>query len=114
MALGPVETVYLLALVPAVLWGFTPILDKRGMSLDGTAVQASVVVILVDLVLYGVALLVLRGTDAFAGIDLHFRIGESDSSILLGYRAINHTIEDGSSFYDVTLRGALAGWRIVF
>lgn len=66
----PVRTVYLLALVPAILWGFTPVLDKRGMSLDGTAVQASLVVVLVDLVLYGVALLALRGTTIFAGIDL--------------------------------------------
>ena len=69
MVLGPVTTVYLLALVPAVLWGFTPILDKRGMSLDGTAVQASLVVVLVDLAIYGSALVVLRGTAAFAGID---------------------------------------------
>ena len=69
MVLGPVETVYLLALVPAVLWGFTPVLDKRGMSLDGTAVQASLVVVLVDLLIYGVALLVLRGPTALAGID---------------------------------------------
>ncbi|WP_435344305.1 EamA family transporter [Haloarchaeobius sp. HRN-SO-5] len=70
MALGPVESVYLLALVPAVLWGFTPILDKRGMSLGGTAVQASLVVVLVDLSLFGIALAVSQGTQAFAGLDL--------------------------------------------
>lgn len=70
MELGPDATVYLLALVPAVIWGFTPVLDKRGMSLDGTALQASLTVVVVDLSLFVTALLVLRGTDLLAGLDL--------------------------------------------
>jgi uncharacterized membrane protein len=69
MVLGPDVTVYLLAAIPAVIWGFTPVLDKRGMSLDGTALQASLVVVVVDLSLFLVALLALRGTDLLAGLD---------------------------------------------
>ncbi|MFC7134733.1 MULTISPECIES: DMT family transporter [Salinibaculum] len=69
MFLGPDATVYLLALVPAVIWGFTPVLDKRGMSLDGTALQASLVVVVVDLSLFLVALFALHGADFLAGID---------------------------------------------
>ncbi|WP_318567527.1 DMT family transporter [Salinigranum marinum] len=70
MSLAPDTTVYLLALVPAVIWGFTPVLDKRGMSLGGTALQASLVVVVVDLSLFLAALLTLRGTDLLAGLDL--------------------------------------------
>lgn len=70
MALGPAVTVYLLALVPAVIWGFTPILDKRGMSLEGTALQAALVIVVVDLSLFLLALLVLRGPALFDGIDV--------------------------------------------
>lgn len=69
MALGNEIPVYLFALVPALIWGFTPILDKRGMSLGGTALQASLVVVVVDLSLF-VSLLVLRGTDPLAGVDV--------------------------------------------
>ncbi|MFC7098204.1 EamA family transporter [Halobaculum marinum] len=69
MELSPDATVYLLALVPAVIWGLTPVLDKRGMALDGTALQASLVVVVVDLTIFLVALLASRGADAFAEID---------------------------------------------
>ncbi|MDZ7850235.1 MAG: DMT family transporter [Halodesulfurarchaeum sp.] len=69
MVLGPDATVYLLALVPAFIWGFTPVLDKRGMSLDGTALQASLVVVLVDLSLFTAALLITRGPDLLVGLD---------------------------------------------
>ena len=37
--------VYALALVPAVLWGFSPILSKRGMAGGGSSLQASLVVV---------------------------------------------------------------------
>ncbi|MDR5655850.1 DMT family transporter [Halodesulfurarchaeum sp. HSR-GB] len=70
MALGPDATVYLLAFVPAVIWGFTPVLDKRGMSLSGTALQASLTVVVVDLTLFVLALLLLRGPALLAGLDL--------------------------------------------
>jgi uncharacterized membrane protein len=70
MVLGSDATVYFLALVPAVIWGFTPVLDKRGMSLDGTALQAALVIVVVDLTLFVAALVALRGTDLLAGLDL--------------------------------------------
>lgn len=70
MALGPDATVYLLAFIPAIIWGFTPVLDKRGMSLQGTALQASLVVVIVDLSLFTTALLLLRGPDLLVGLDL--------------------------------------------
>ena len=69
MALGPDATVYLLAFIPAIIWGFTPVLDKRGMSLQGTALQASLVVVIVDLSLFTTALLVFRGPDLLVGLD---------------------------------------------
>jgi drug/metabolite transporter (DMT)-like permease len=60
--------VYALALVPALLWGFSPILSKRGMAAGGTSLQASLVVVLVDSTLYLVSLAVLQGGDAFSGL----------------------------------------------
>jgi len=48
--------VYALALVPAVLWGFGPILDRRGMDAGGNSLQAALVVVTVDSGLYWVAL----------------------------------------------------------
>ena len=69
MVLGSETPVYLLALVPALIWGFTPVLDKRGMSLEGTALQASLTVVLVDLSLFTAALVVTRGPALLAGLD---------------------------------------------
>jgi uncharacterized membrane protein len=69
MVLGSDVMVYLLALLPAVIWGFTPVLDKRGMSLEGTALQAALVVVVVDFSLFLVALLALRGSDILTGLD---------------------------------------------
>jgi uncharacterized membrane protein len=48
---APAE-VYVFALLPALLWGFEPVVAKRGLSLGGTPVQASLVVVLVDSSLY--------------------------------------------------------------
>ncbi|MFB6094666.1 MAG: EamA family transporter [Halanaeroarchaeum sp.] len=62
--------VVLLALTPAVLWGFTPVLSKRGMAGGGSSLQASLVVVTVDTSLYVVVLLSLQGTSAFAGLPL--------------------------------------------
>lgn len=45
---------YALALLTALLWGFTPILDKRGMLDGGTPLQASILVVLVDSSIYWV------------------------------------------------------------
>jgi uncharacterized membrane protein len=60
--------VYALALVPAVLWGFGPILDKRGMDAGGDSLQAAIVVVVVDSGLYWLALAVLSWPDPFAGL----------------------------------------------
>jgi DME family drug/metabolite transporter len=60
---GP--SIYLLALAPAVIWGFTPILSKRGMAGGGSSLQASLVVVVVDTSLYVLVLLATRGFDVF-------------------------------------------------
>jgi drug/metabolite transporter (DMT)-like permease len=67
-ALAAPPVVYALALVPAVLWGFSPVLSKRGMAAGGTSLQASLAVVFVDSALYLVALAWLRGGEAFAGL----------------------------------------------
>lgn len=67
-ALAAPPIVYALALVPALLWGFSPILSKRGMAAGGTSLQASLVVVLVDSTLYLIALAVLQGGGAFSGL----------------------------------------------
>lgn len=59
-----------LALVPAVLWGFSPILSKRGMAAGGSSLQASLVVVIVDTSIYWLALLVLQGGDLFTDLSL--------------------------------------------
>lgn len=64
------SVVVALALVPAVLWGFTPVLSKRGMAAGGSSLQASLVVVVVDSTLYWVALFALQGVDLFAGLSL--------------------------------------------
>lgn len=69
MALISEGVVYLFALIPALIWGFTPVLDKRGMSFGGTAMQASLVVVAVDLSLFGVLLLAFKGDTFLTGID---------------------------------------------
>lgn len=67
-ALAAPPVVYALALVPALLWGFSPVLSKRGMAAGGTSLQASLVVVIVDSTLYLLALAALQGGDAFAGL----------------------------------------------
>ncbi|WP_053947009.1 DMT family transporter [Halolamina sediminis] len=69
-ALAAPPVVYALALVPALLWGFSPVLSKRGMAAGGTSLQASLVVVVVDSGLYLLALAVLRGGSAFAGLSV--------------------------------------------
>jgi DME family drug/metabolite transporter len=62
------ELVFAFALIPAVLWGFSPILSKRGMAGGGSSLQASLVVVVVDSSLYWAALLVLQGSDTLGGV----------------------------------------------
>lgn len=57
------------ALVPALLWGFSPVLSKRGMAAGGTALQAALVVVTVDTVVYWTALAVTGRGGLFAGAD---------------------------------------------
>ncbi len=65
---GATPEVVALALVPAIFWGFAPIFDKRGMAAGGDAVQASLVVVIVELVVYWTLILVLFGGSAFSGL----------------------------------------------
>lgn len=59
-----------LALVPAVLWGFEPIVAKRGLAAGGRSMQAAVTVVTVNFLVYWVALVVLHGpARVFAGVD---------------------------------------------
>ena len=60
--------VYGLALVPAVLWGLGPILDKRGMDAGGNSLQAALVVVALDSALYWIALLIRSWPNPFAGL----------------------------------------------
>lgn len=60
--------VYALALVPAVLWGLSPILSKRGMAGGGSSLQVSLTVVTVDSTLYWAALFVLLGPDPLGGL----------------------------------------------
>jgi drug/metabolite transporter (DMT)-like permease len=62
------EVVVALALVPAVLWGFSPILSKRGMAGGGSSLQAALMVVLVDSTLYCVALFVRQGPEILGGV----------------------------------------------
>lgn len=64
----PDPSLYLLALLPGVLWGFTPILSKRGMAGGGSSLQASLVVVVISSVLYTLALLFRQGTALFADL----------------------------------------------
>ena len=60
--------VLVLALIPAIFWGFTPIFDKRGMAAGGGSVQASLVVVVVDSAIYWLLIAVLYGRSAFSGL----------------------------------------------
>nr|WP_266075070.1 EamA family transporter [Haladaptatus caseinilyticus] len=60
--------VYLLSLIPAVLWGFEPIVSKRAMASGGDTLQASLVVVVVDTVVFWVALIALEGGNPLADL----------------------------------------------
>lgn len=63
----PVE-VYLLSLIPALLWGFEPIVSKRAMAEGGNSLQASLVVVIVDTAVFWVALVALEGGNPLADL----------------------------------------------
>ena len=59
-----------LAMVPAVLWGFSPIVSKRGLAAGGRSMQAAVTVVTVNFVVYWLALVAIHGpAEVFAGLD---------------------------------------------
>ena len=65
---GTPLVVYVLALLPAVLWGLGPIFDKRGMAAGGGATQAAIVVVVIDTGLYWLALLVTSWPNPLSGL----------------------------------------------
>lgn len=64
--MSAVSDVYVFALLAALIWGFEPVLSKRGLAGGGTALQASLVVVGVDSIVLGLALVALHGTSVFA------------------------------------------------
>ncbi|MFB6111267.1 MAG: EamA family transporter [Halobacteriaceae archaeon] len=64
------SVVVALALLPAILWGFSPILSKRGMAAGGSSLQASLTVVVVDSLLYWVAMLVRQGPALFTSLSM--------------------------------------------
>jgi uncharacterized membrane protein len=69
MDLAAPVSVLLLALAPAVMWGFTPVIEKRALSGGGTPLQAALTVVVVDSSVYLVALALLQ-EDPFGGLSL--------------------------------------------
>jgi drug/metabolite transporter (DMT)-like permease len=61
--------VLLFAFVPAIMWGFTPVIEKRALSGGGRPLQAAFVVVLVDSVVYLLALALLVD-DPFGDVTL--------------------------------------------
>jgi len=57
------STFYVLAILPSILWGFTPILSKRGLSDGGDYLQASFVLVLVSGTVYWTLLLITHPLD---------------------------------------------------
>ncbi|WP_276300042.1 DMT family transporter [Halorussus lipolyticus] len=66
--MAPALDVLAFALLPALLWGFAPIVSKRGMAAGGTSAQASLVVVLVDSAIYWTALFLLKDGNPLAGL----------------------------------------------
>jgi drug/metabolite transporter (DMT)-like permease len=94
------EPVYALALLPAVLWGFSPILSKRGMASGGSSLQASLTVVLVDSTLYGLALLVRQGFDVAGSLTL------PSAALFLGAGVVGTAIGRLATFAGVDRVGA--------
>jgi uncharacterized membrane protein len=67
MTLSAPMHVLVLALVPAVLWGFTPVIEKRALEGGGTPLQAALTVVVVDSTIY-VAALAVTEPDPFGDI----------------------------------------------
>ena len=105
--------VYALALVPAVLWGFSPVLSKRGMSEGGHAIQAACVVVVVDSVLYWAALLLRQGTDVFAGLT-PFALGLFVAAGLFGTAAGRVAVFMGVERVGASINSAAISTRPLF
>lgn len=68
--IDPSPEVLAFAVLPAILWGFAPIFDKRGMAAGGGSVQASIVVVCVELAFYWAVLGLFYRESAFAGLSI--------------------------------------------
>lgn len=60
--------VYTFAMLTALLWGFTPIIEKRGLVAGGSPLQGTIVVVLIDSLLYWILIFLVFGTRPFAGV----------------------------------------------
>lgn len=69
-SLSAPPVVVALAFLPAVLWGIEPVLSKRGMAAGGTPTAAALTVVVVDSLLFWVALVLTQGIDVFASLTL--------------------------------------------
>ncbi len=69
MDLSAPPAVLLLAFLPALMWGFTPVIEKRALSDGGTPLQAAFTVVVVDSSVYLVALALLQD-DPFGDLTL--------------------------------------------
>ncbi|MEF8831812.1 MAG: DMT family transporter [Halobacteriales archaeon] len=99
--------VYALALVPAVLWGFTPILSKRGMAGGGSSLQASLGVVAVDSTLYWAVLLALEGAAAFG------RISPGAAALFLGAGVVGTALGRLAVFTGVDRVGASVNSTVI-
>jgi drug/metabolite transporter (DMT)-like permease len=99
VGLSAPPVVYALALVPAVLWGFSPVLSKRGMDAGGAPLQASLVVVTVDTALYAAALVAVGGRP-LAGLDL------GTAALFLGAGVVGTALGRLATFAGVERLGA--------
>ncbi len=99
VGLSAPPVVYALALVPAVLWGFSPVLSKRGMDAGGAPLQASLVVVTVDTALYAAALVAVGGRP-LAGLDV------GTAALFLGAGVVGTALGRLATFAGVERLGA--------
>lgn len=92
--------VYAFAIVTAITWGFVPILIKRGLSVGGSALQATVSIVFVDTVLFWAVLVATAGGAALVGIDVRTAV------IFLGGGAVGTAVGRLASFVGVRRVGA--------
>ncbi|WP_290812598.1 EamA family transporter [Halovivax sp.] len=105
--------VVVLALLPALLWGFAPILDKRGMAGGGGSLQASLVVVIVDSTIYWIAIAALYGSSAFSGLTPEV-LGVFAAAGVIGTALGRITIFVGVDRVGASLNSAIISTRPLF